>query len=85
MPGNALHRMFAFIHPHVKHVVTASVDAVADESNAGALRFPDDPIIHIHRQAVRISQGKPVDYVTALLSDELDRGKENGLPRSQKP
>lgn len=67
MSGNALHRMFAFVHPHVKHVVTASLDAVADEGDAGALRFPNDPIIHIRRQAVRISQGKPVDCVTAFL------------------
>jgi hypothetical protein len=67
MSGNALHRMFAFIHPHVKHVVTASLDVTADKDDLEASSPPNDPIIHLRRQAVRISQGEQVDGITAFL------------------
>ncbi len=86
MSGNALHKLFAFIHPHVKHVVTVSCEAAADEVDAGASSLLNDPILHFRSQAVRISQGKPVACVTALLLDEVGSGKEGtGLPRSQEP
>lgn len=86
MAGNALHKMFGFIHPHVKHVVTASLDVKADDADAGGARLADDPGTHIRRQAERISQGKPVDCVTALLIEQADGGKEgNGFSRSEEP
>lgn len=86
MAGNALHRMFAFIHPHVKHVVTASMDVAADEVDGAASRLTNDPIIHLRRQAMRISHGEPVDCVTALLPDEISSEKEGlSLPRTQEP
>jgi hypothetical protein len=67
MSGNALHRMFAFIHPHVKHVVTASLDVTADKDDLGASSSPNDPVIHLRRQAVKISHGEEVDRITAFL------------------
>jgi hypothetical protein len=86
MSGNALHKIFAFIHPHVKHVVTMSCEIAADEVDAGAPSLSNNPTLHLRHQAVRISQGKPVDCVTALLLDEVCRGEEGtGLPRSQEP
>jgi hypothetical protein len=60
--GNAFHRLRAYLHPHVKHVITQTleqgdeVDFVGSEQN-----------LHIHRQVVKIQRGEQVDQVTALL------------------
>ena len=67
MSGNALHKMFAFTHTHVKHVVTHSVHAAIDEGGTNASCLRDEQFVHLRRQAVRISQGKEVDQFSALL------------------
>jgi hypothetical protein len=63
--GNVLHELRQYIHPHVKHVVTQTIEhsSLQDQSN-------DPQEIHIRRQAVRIQSGNQPDYVTALLPSE---------------
>jgi hypothetical protein len=72
MSGNALHRLFAFTHPHVKHVVTHSIHAVTDEDGMNASCLRDEQFVHLRRQAVRISQGKEVDQLSTLLPAKDD-------------
>jgi hypothetical protein len=60
--GNVLHQLRAYVHPHVKHVITQTLehDALQEE--------PGDPQqLHIKSQAVRIQRGEQLDQVTALL------------------
>jgi hypothetical protein len=62
--GNALHRLQACTHPHVKHVVTQSIDlTVTDEECV------DPQVAHILSQAIRIQRGDELDGVTALISE----------------
>ena len=67
MSGNALHKMFAFTHPHVKHVVTHGIHAAIDEDGTNASCLLDEQFVHLRRQAVRISQSEEVDQFSALL------------------
>jgi hypothetical protein len=62
--------MLAFTHPHVKHVVTHSIPAVADEKEANTSCLQDEQFAHLRPQIVRISQGKEVDQVSTLLPAE---------------
>jgi hypothetical protein len=61
--------MFAFIHPHVKHIVTYSVDST-DVTTELAAHLEDEQSAHIRRQIVQISQGKDLDQISALASAE---------------
>jgi hypothetical protein len=60
--GNILHELRQYVHPHVKHVVTQSIEHDAHQDEAS-----DPQAVHIHRQAVRIQRGEELDHVTALL------------------
>jgi hypothetical protein len=70
MPGNALHRLFAFAHPHVKHVVAHSLHAAGDEDEANTSCLSDEQFLHLRDQTLRISQGEDVDRISALLPAE---------------
>jgi hypothetical protein len=52
MSGNALHRLIAFTHPHVKHVVTHSIHAAIDEEGTNTSCLQDE---HLFIFAVRRS------------------------------
>jgi hypothetical protein len=63
--GNDLHRLRAYAHPHVKHVITQALQH-NDEADFGNLR-QNESLVHLHRQAVKIQRGEPVDQITALM------------------
>ena len=67
MSGNALHKVFAFSHPHVKYVITASLHSAAHEDDLTVSSVQDGPRAQLLRQAAKISQGKQVDSITTLL------------------
>jgi hypothetical protein len=71
MSGNALHRLLAFTHPHVKHVVTYSLHTAADENVANISSLQDEQFAHVRRQAVRIRGGIEVDQISALLPTNI--------------
>ncbi len=62
--GNALHRLRAYAHPHVKHVITQTLQ----ETGEGDLESSDqdESFVHLRRQAVRIQRGEEVSEITAL-------------------
>ena len=60
--GNVLHELQQYIHPHLKHVITQTLEQGALQDESG-----DPQEAHIQRQAVRIQRGDELDYVTALL------------------
>ena len=67
--GNALHQLRAYIHPHVKHVITQTIRQADEEAPLD----PDDQdstAVNIHRQAVKIQRGDQVDQIMALLRNE---------------
>ena len=66
MSGNALHRVLAFTHVHVKHVVTQSIHAVVVEG------VQDEQSAHLLRQTIKIGQGEQVDFISAILPVESD-------------
>jgi hypothetical protein len=61
--GNALHRLRAFVQPHVQHVITQTFEQ-ADEEFLGD---KSDTAVHLLRQAIRIQRGDEVDQLSALL------------------
>jgi hypothetical protein len=61
--GNALHQLQAFVHPHVKHVITQTFQTEGVED----LGDRDESYIHMWRQAIRIQRGEQVDEIAALL------------------
>lgn len=63
--GNALHQLQAFVHPHVKHVITQTFQQTDEQD----LSDQSESVVHIRRQAVRIQRGEQVDQVSALLPD----------------
>ncbi len=63
--GNALHHLQAFLHPHVKHVITQTFQA----QDAEDLGDRDESYIHMWRQAITIQRGEQVDEIAALLPD----------------
>ena len=63
--GNALHQLQAFVHPHVKHVITQTFQQTDEED----LSDQSESVVHLRRQAVRIQRGEQVDQVSALLPD----------------
>jgi hypothetical protein len=76
MPGNALHKLFAFSQPHVKHVVTAAFNEISEEAVFEVPGVHREAVLHIYRQAIEISFGRQADDVTALLVPEI--GSEAG-------
>jgi hypothetical protein len=60
--GNAFHRLRAYVHPHVKHVITQTLEQSDEADFAGS-----EQEVHIHRQAVKIQRGEQVAQITALL------------------
>jgi hypothetical protein len=64
--GNVLHQLLAYCHPHVKHVITQTIDQSNLQDESDGL---DPQQMHIRSQAVRIQRGECVDQVTALLPD----------------
>ena len=67
--GSALHQLQAFVHPHVKHVITQTFRA-EDVEDSGD---PDGSYIHMWRQAIRIQRSKQMDQITALLLETHDQ------------
>jgi hypothetical protein len=63
--GNALHQLQAFVHPHVKHVITQTFRAEDVEDLGGR----DESYTHMWRQAIRIQRGEEVDQIAALLPE----------------
>jgi hypothetical protein len=63
--GNALHQLQAFVHPHVKHVITQTFQA----EEAEKLGDRDESYIHMWRQAIKIQRGEQMDQIAALLPD----------------
>lgn len=72
-PGNAFHKLRVFVHPHVKHVITQTLNQEADEDDSGDPDQQNDSVVHMLRQAVRIQRGEKVDRITALLPKEKSR------------
>jgi hypothetical protein len=70
MSGNALHKLFDFIHPYVRHVVTASFEEDSALDLEGDT-VADDPVMHLRRQAFRIRRGDRVDRITVLLPEKV--------------
>jgi hypothetical protein len=70
MAGNALHKLFTFSQPHVKHVMTTTFHEAAEEEVAGVPGLQHEAVVHLYRQAIRIRQGNQVDDVTALSIPE---------------
>ncbi len=66
--GNAFHQLRAYVHPHVKHVITQTLEQEQSGEHPGDAQ--DDPVAHLRRQAVRIQRGEEVHQVTALLPGE---------------
>jgi hypothetical protein len=64
--GNVLHQLRAYVHPHVKHVITQTLEQADLQNESGEA---DPQKIHIQHQALRIQRGEHLDCVTALLSD----------------
>jgi hypothetical protein len=60
--GNALHRLRSYVHPHVKHVITQTM-----EQSEVAVAGNSEQVTHIYRQAVKIQRGDRVDCVTAFI------------------
>ena len=67
--GNALHQLQAFVHPHVKHVITQTF-RVEDVEDSGD---PDRSYIHMWRQAIKVQRGEQMDRITALLLETHDQ------------
>jgi hypothetical protein len=63
--GNAFHRLRAYAHPHVKHVIMQTLEQ-SDEADFSTSE-QDESSLHLHRQAVKIQRGEQVDQITALL------------------
>jgi hypothetical protein len=63
--GNALHQLQAFVHSHVKHVITQTFRAEEVED----LGNREESYIHMWRQAIRIQRGEQIDQIAALLPD----------------
>jgi hypothetical protein len=63
--GNALHQLQAFMHPHVKHVITETFRAEEVED----LGDRDESYVHMWRQAIKIQRGEEVDQIAALLPE----------------
>ena len=67
--GNAFHQLRAYVHPHVKHVITQTIQQPDEEAPLD----PDDQdstAVNIHRQAVKIQRGDQVNQIMAMLSNE---------------
>ena len=67
--GNAFQQLRAYVHPHVKHVITQTIQQ-ADEEAALDPDNQDSTVVNIQRQAVRIQRGDQVDQIMALLRNE---------------
>jgi hypothetical protein len=63
--GNALHQLRAYVHPHVKHVITQTIQQTDAEAHD-----EDSTVANIQRQAVKIQRGDQVDQIMALLPKE---------------
>jgi hypothetical protein len=61
--GNAFHQLRAYVHPHVKHVITQTLE----QEQSGDPEDHNDSVVHLRRQAVKIQRGEEVDRITALL------------------
>jgi hypothetical protein len=64
--GNVLHQLRSYVHPHVKHLITQTLEHHAPEGESDG---SDPQMDRIKSQAVRIQRGDPVDHVTALLPE----------------
>ena len=60
--GNALDRLRAYVHPHVKHAVVQTFDQ-GDEADL----IQSEQSAHLHRQVAKIQRGEQVEQITALL------------------
>ncbi len=69
MAGNALQRMFAYTHPHVRHSIAFSLEQPAEEKGKEVSGLPHGQVAHLLRQTARISQGENPDFLTALRPD----------------
>jgi hypothetical protein len=67
--GNAFHQLRAYVHPHVKHVVTQTLEQERSGEHSGDPE-EHDALLHLHRQALRIQRGEQVDQLTALLAGD---------------
>jgi hypothetical protein len=66
--GNVFHQLRAYVHPHVKHVISQTLEQEQCAEHPGDRQ--DEPAAHLHRQAVRIQRGEEVLQITALLPGE---------------
>ena len=64
LSANAFHRLRAYVHPHVKHVITQILEQADEADLVGSAQN-----VHIHCQAVKIQRGERVDQITALLPE----------------
>jgi hypothetical protein len=68
--GNAFHQLRAYVHPHVKHVITQTLEQEQTGEHSAGPEEQNDALLHLHRQAVRIQRGEQVDQITALLAGD---------------
>ena len=60
--GNALQQLSVLAQPQVEYVLEEELNENAEDDSEGG---PEDPIAHLHRQAVKIRRGKKIDRLTA--------------------
>jgi len=60
--GNALQQLSVFAQPQVEYVLEEKLNEDAEDDSEGG---PEDPIAHLHRQAVKIRRGEKIDRLTA--------------------
>ena len=60
--GNALQQLSVFAQPQVEYVLEEKLNEDTEDDSEGG---PEDPIAHLHRQAVKIRRGEKIDRLTA--------------------
>jgi hypothetical protein len=61
--GNALQALSIMAQPQVEHILEEKLNEDAEDDSEGD---PEDPVAHLHRQAVRIRRGEKLDRLTAM-------------------
>jgi hypothetical protein len=61
--GNALQELSVMAQPQVEHVLEEKLSEDAEDDDEGG---PEDPVAHLHRQAVKMRKGEKLDRFTAI-------------------
>ncbi len=61
--GSALQELSVMAQPQVEHVLEERVSVHAEDDGEGG---PEDPVAHLHKQAVKRRRGEKLDRFTAI-------------------